>query len=86
MDGVDIGDFCGGDDSCDVEVGVFGGAWSDADGFVGVFEVGGVFVCGGVDADGFDAELVAGAHDSQGDFAAVCDEDSLEHDACLVRV
>ena len=79
MDGVDICDFCGGDDAGDVEVGIFGGGWADADFFVGVFEVGCVFVRGGVDADGFDFEFLAGAHDAECDFTSVCDEDSLEH-------
>ncbi len=79
MDGVDIGDFCCGDDAWDVEVGVFCGSWADADFFVCLIEVGCVFVCCGVDADGFDVEFFAGADDSECDFATVCDEDSLEH-------
>jgi hypothetical protein len=32
-----------------------------------------------MDADGFDAQLFAGADDAEGDFAAVGDEDALEH-------
>jgi len=79
VDGVYICDFCGGDDACDVEVGVFGGARSDADFFVCMLEVGGVFVCGGVHADGFDFEFLAGPHDAEGDFASVCYKHALEH-------
>lgn len=79
VDRVNIGDLGGGDDAGDVEVGVFRWAWTDADGFVGELEVGRVFVCGGVDADGLDLELLTSAHDSEGDLASVCDEDALEH-------
>lgn len=79
MNRVDIGDFCGGDDAGDVEVGVFGGTWTDADCFVGELEVGRVFVGGRVDADGLDLELLTSTHDSEGDLASVCDEDALEH-------
>jgi len=79
VDGVYICDLGGGDDACDVEVGIFGGAGADADFFVCLLEVGRVFVCGGVDADGFDFEFLAGPHDAEGDFASVCDEHALEH-------
>ena len=29
----------------------------------------------GVDSHGFDAQLLAGAQDAQGNFAAICDQD-----------
>ena len=56
-----------------------GGA--DAIGEVGELDVQGVLVGVGVDGDRLDAELLTGADDSDGDFAAIGDEDSLEHDA-----
>ena len=46
VDGVYIGDFCCGDNAGDIEVGVLRGAGADADFFVGLFEIGGVFVGG----------------------------------------
>ena len=39
MDGVDVGDFCSGDDTIFAEVGVFAWAWSNTDGFVGQLDV-----------------------------------------------
>jgi hypothetical protein len=38
-----------------------------------------VAVRGGVDGDGLDAELAAGADDADGDLATVCNQDAPKH-------
>ena len=81
VDGVGAGDVGGGEDGGDVKVAVAGGRRSDADAFVGETDVHGVGVGGGVDGDGGDAELAACALNTDGDLAAVGDEDFLEHGA-----
>ena len=55
------------------------GPGADADRLVGVPQVQRVLVDLGVDGDGLDAELLAGADDPQGDLAPVRDENALEH-------
>ena len=62
-----------------VEVAVGGGRRADADGLVGEVEVGRAAVGLAVDGDDFDAQVVAGADDAQGDLAAIGDQDALEH-------
>ena len=57
---------------------------TDAVGEVVKLDVQGVLVGVRVDGDGFDAELLAGTGDVDGDFAAVGDEDSLEHRCSLL--
>ena len=61
----------------EVAVGTAGAA--DADGFVGQLHLEGLAVGLGVNGESLDAEFAAGAHDAQGDFAAVGDEDILNH-------
>ena len=56
-----------------------GGGGADAHGLVGEAHVERARVGLGVDGDGLDAELAAGAQDAQRDLAAVGDEDLLEH-------
>ncbi len=80
MDGVDIADFGGGDDAIDFEITLCAGSWADADGFVGGLDVKGVVIGFGVDGESTDAEVFAGADDAEGDFAAVGDEDFVEHE------
>ena len=57
----------------------------DADRLVGHRHVLEVAVDGGVHGDGLDAQRVAGAQDAQRDFAAVGDDDFLEHGGRSVR-
>ena len=52
---------------------------ADAYGLVGVLHGVGVGVLGRVDRDRLHAQLLAGAHDAQGDLAAVGDQDLLKH-------
>ena len=54
---------------------------TDADVFVGEADVQRILVGLRIDGDGLDAELAAGADDAQGDFAAISDEDFLEHES-----
>src|SRR5690606_8045906 len=79
VDGIDVGEFGGGDDAVGAQValGAFGGA--DADGLVGELHVERLGVGLGIDREGFDAEFAAGAHDAERDFTAVGDEDLLNH-------
>ena len=56
-----------------------GGRGTDADAFVGEADVHGVGVGSRMHGDGRDAEILAGAQDAEGDFAAVRDEDFLNH-------
>src|SRR5690606_35057505 len=64
VDGIDVGEFGGGDDAVGAQValGAFGGA--DADGLVGELHVERLGVGLGIDREGFDAEFAAGAHDA----------------------
>jgi hypothetical protein len=48
-------------------------------GLVGVADVEGVAVGVGVDGDGADAELLAGAQDTEGDLAAIGDQYFSKH-------
>ena len=79
MDGIRTGDLGGGDDAVDLEVGFLAGGGADADGFVGELDVHRIDIGLGVDGDGFDIELAAGADDAEGDFAAIGDQDAFEH-------
>ena len=79
MDRVGVGQFGGADDIDDVAVAVLAGGWPDADVFVGKRHVQRVGVGLGVDGHRRDAHLLAGADDAQRDFAAIGDEDFLEH-------
>src|SRR5205807_1684455 len=76
VDGVDVVLLGEGDDAGDVEVGADGFAGlADAVRFVGLEAVQGEAVLVGVEGDGADAELVGGAENTDGDLAAVGDEE-----------
>ena len=79
VDGFGVGDLGRGDDRRYVEVAQAGRGGADAHRLVGEAHVLGVGVGLGMDGDGLDAELAAGAQDAQGDLAAVGNEDLLEH-------
>ena len=75
MDGVDLVLPGQGDDAGDVEVGADRLAGlADAVGLVGLEAVQGEAVFVRVDGDGADAQLVGGAEDADGDFAAIGDQ------------
>ena len=79
MDGLGAGDLGGAEDGRHLEVAVGGAGAADADGAVGEGDMEAVAVGGGVDRDGLDAELAAGADDADGNLAAVGDQDAAEH-------
>ena len=83
VDGIRAGDLGSGDDAVDLKVGLLAGGGADADGFVGELDVHGIDVGLGVDGDGFDIQLAAGADDAEGDFAAIGDQDAFEHEEDL---
>ncbi len=80
MDRIHIGDFGGADDGGNVEIAFVQARRPDADGFVGKADVQRVAVGFAVDGDGLDAEFLAGTDDAQGDFAAIRNQDFLEHE------
>ena len=71
MNGIDVGDFRGGDDGGHVEIAVGGTRRPDADGLVGEANMERVAIGLAVDGDGADAEFPAGVHDAQSNFAAI---------------
>jgi hypothetical protein len=86
MDGFGAGDLAGGDNSGDVEIGLGRGGRADADAFIGQLDVHCLIVGGGMDRHRGDAHLLAGADDAKRDFAAIGDEDFIEHQAMTQRV
>ena len=79
MDGVDVGDFGRADDAIGAQVAVGALGAADADGLVGQLHVERLDVGLGIDRQGLDAQFAAGADDAKGDFAAISDEDLLNH-------
>ena len=80
MHGLGAGLLARGDDAIHREVGLARRRRADAHGFVGEFDVPRVAVGLGVDGDGRDAHRARGADHAAGDFAAVGDQDLLEHE------
>jgi hypothetical protein len=74
-----VGDLGGADERRHVEVAVARRRRTDAYRFVGEQHVLEIPIGGGVHRNRLDAELAAGAQDAQRDFAAVRDEDLVEH-------
>ena len=79
MNRLHVADLGGADHPVDLQVAVGGLGRTDAIGFVGQVQVGGAPVGLAEDGHRLDAQLAAGAEDAQGDFAAVGNQDSLEH-------
>ena len=79
MNCIHVGDLRGADDAIDLEIALRAGRRPDADGFIRELDMEAFHVGLGIDGDRLDAELFAGPNDAQGDFAAVGDEDFLEH-------
>ena len=79
MHGVGAGDLAGREQRRHVEVAVARGRRADADAFVGEPHMHRVGVGGGMHGDRRDAELLAGAEHPERDFAAIGDEDFVEH-------
>ena len=85
MDGVGAGDFGGAQHRGDAEIAVGAARGADAHVLVGKADVQGVLVGLRVHRDRLDPQLAAGADDAQGDFAAIRDQDFLEHLGRLYR-
>src|SRR6056297_1622636 len=79
MNRVGIGDFGGGDDLVDPQVAIGAPRGSDAVGFVGQGDVHRITIGLAEHGDRLDAHFTAGANDSQGDLAAVGDQDFFVH-------
>ncbi len=79
MDPDRVSDFRGADDRRHVEITGVRRRRTDANGLVGEQNVFEAVVGRGVHGDGLNAQLAAGAQDSQRDLAAVGDNDLLEH-------
>ena len=69
----------GGDDLVDHEIGLRRRRRPDGDRFVGHLDMQRVLVGLGIDGDGLDAHAARRLDDPAGDFAAVGDQDFLEH-------
>ena len=79
MNRLGIGHLGGGDNPRHVQVAVGTGGLADADRPVGLGQVRGRPVGLGIDRHDLDVELLAGANDSQGDFATIGHQDPLKH-------
>ncbi len=79
MDGIDIGNFRRADDAVDPQVAFAAGGFADADGFVGHLDVHGIGVDFGINRDGADVHLLAGADDAHGNFPAVGHKNFFKH-------
>ena len=79
MDGLGAGDLAGRHDGGNVEIAVARRRRPDAHAFIGEPHMHRFFIGRRMHGDGLDAELAAGAHHAQGDFAAIGDEDLVEH-------
>src|SRR4029079_15291227 len=86
MDGVALGRGRGSDEGRYAEVAVGGERRPDVNRAVGEADVETFAVGRGVDGDGLDTELPAGADDADGDLAAVGDQDALEHSPCRLEL
>jgi hypothetical protein len=79
VDGLRAGLLRRGDDLVDDEIGLRGGRRADEDGFVGHIDGEAIGVGFGIDDRRLDAEAARGADDADGDFAAVGNQDFVEH-------
>ena len=81
MDRIGVRHFGGGDDAVDAQVALRTRSRTDADREVSLLKPRTLAVGGGIHTDSFDAERLGCANDAQGDFATICDKNSLEHKA-----
>ncbi len=79
VNGVNVSNFGGGDDSVDFQITLSAGTWPDTDGFIGGLDVEGVVICLGVNGEGADAHVFAGTDDAKCDFAPICDKNFFKH-------
>ena len=85
VDGLGAGHLGGADQAIDPQIALGGGGRANADLVVGQVEIGRAAVGFAEDGHGFDAQIVTGADDPQGDFASIGNEDALEVPIALWR-
>ena len=79
MDGVHISDLRRANDPVDPQVTLADRGFTDADGFVGHLDVHGIGIGLGIDGHGADVQFLACADNAHSDFAAIGNQDLLEH-------
>src|SRR4051812_23415644 len=79
MNRIDIADFRRAHDPIDSQIAIRARWRADADGFIRELHMQRITVRFGVNRERANPQLLAGADHAQGYFAAVCDEDFLEH-------
>ena len=79
MNGIDIGDLGGTDDAIDFQIAFASRCRADADRLVGKLHMKGVYVRFGINSNGADSQLLAGAYDPQGNLPAIGDKNFLKH-------
>ena len=79
MNRIDVADFGRADDAVDLQIAVGARRRADADRFVGELHVERIHVRLGINRQRLDAEFLAGADDAERDFAAIGDQDFVEH-------
>src|SRR5262245_39827922 len=79
MNGLDVGDLGGADDSRDLEVTLRGWCRADADGLIGQCEIGCASICLAEHCHDFDTEILAGTNYPQSDLTSIGDQNALEH-------
>ena len=79
MNGVDVGDFGGADDVRNIQIAVGAARRADADRLVRKAHVQGMAVGLRIDGYGPDAEFLAGGENPKSNFAAIGNQDLLEH-------
>jgi hypothetical protein len=79
MNRVDVGNLGGADHRWNIQVAARTLGRPDADGLVGKTHVQAVAIRFRINGDGLDAQVFAGADYAYGDFAAIGDQDFLEH-------
>ena len=84
MHGLGAGRLAGGDDLVDDEIALGRRRRADGDGLVGHLDVQRVPVGVGIDRDRLDPHPAGGLDDPAGDFAAIGDQDALEHGGRIV--
>jgi hypothetical protein len=79
MNGVNVRDFRGADDSVNAKIAFAAGALADANRFIGELHMHGVGVRLGVDRNRADIELLARPDDAHGNLTTVGDQYFFEH-------
>jgi hypothetical protein len=79
VNGIDVRDLSRRDDAIHQQITQFAGAGANANRLISETDVHGLVIRLGIDGDRLDAEFLAGANDTQSDFATIGDEYFVEH-------